>query len=165
MRNKLYILAVAGLLLLSTDLSAQKASVSTNLVGYMNLVTLNLETSCPVARHWSIYAGAKYNPFTFNLGEGREDARNKQQAYYAGTRYWPWNVYSGWWMAGKVMYQEYNSGGIFSPDTQEGDRFGFSIGGGYSHMIGKKLNIEFGAGLWSGMDWFTRYSCPVCGDI
>ena len=165
MQNKLLTIITIGLLFQTLDLAAQKASVSTNLAGYVNLATLNIETSFPVSRHWSICAGAKYNPFTFNLGKGREDARSKQQAYYAGTRYGPWNVYSGWWLSGKVMYQEYNTGGIFSPETREGDRIGMSLGGGYSHMIGKRLNIEFGAGIWSGMDWFTKYSCPVCGNV
>ncbi|MDD6254075.1 MAG: DUF3575 domain-containing protein [Bacteroidales bacterium] len=167
MRNKI-ILALAvvfAALVKCTDMSAQKASLSTNIVGYANFLTMNLEASCPVARHWNLYAGTKYNPFTFNLGKGKESARNRQQAYYAGVRYWPWNVYSGWWVAGKLQYQEYSSGGIFSRRTREGDRAGLALGGGYAYMIGKHFNIEFGAMLWSGVDFFTSYSCPVCGSI
>lgn len=145
------------------EASAQKAAVSTDLVGYANFVTMNVEASVPVARHWSINAGVRYNPFTFDLGEGKEDARNRQQTYAAGMRYWPWNVYSGWWLAGKLQYQEYNSGGIVSRATYEGDRFGTGFSGGYSYMLGKHFNVDFGLGFWGGYDRFTRYACPVCG--
>lgn len=145
------------------DALAQKASVSTDLLGYANFITMNVEASCPVARHWSVNAEVRYNPFTFDLGEGREDARNRQQAYAAGVRWWPWNVYSGWWLGGKLRYQEYNSGGIVSRKTREGDRYGAGVSGGYSYMLGKHLNIDFGLGFWSGMDRYSVYECPVCG--
>lgn len=142
---------------------AQKASVATDLVGYANLVTMNVEASVAVARHWTVNAGARYNPFTFDLGKGKESARNRQQTYAAGMRYWPWNVFSGWWLAGKLQYQEYNTGGIVSQTTYEGDRFGAGFSGGYSHMLGKHFNVDFGLGLWTGYDRFTKYACPVCG--
>ncbi len=145
------------------DAKAQKASVATDLVGYMNLVTMNMEASLPVARHWSVNAAVRYNPFEFNLGRDKENARNKQQAYAAGVRWWPWNVYSGWWLAGKVQYQEYNSGGILSAKTYEGDRFGTGFSGGYSYMLGKHFNLDFGLGFWGGIDKYVKYSCPVCG--
>lgn len=142
---------------------AQKAALATDLVSYVNFVTLNAEVSYPVARHWSVNAGFRYNPFTFNLGEGKEDIRNKQQSYSAGVRFWPWNVFSGWWLAGKVQYQEYNSGGLVSRKTYDGDRYGAGFSGGYSYMVGKHFNIDFGLGFWSGMDVYKKYSCPVCG--
>lgn len=150
-------------LLFVTPASAQKASVSTDLIGYVNFVAMNLEVSMPVARHWTINASARYSPFEFNLGEGRENARNKQQTYSAGARWWPWNVYSGWWVSGKMQYQEYNSGGFISDVTYEGDRLGVGVSGGYSYMIGKHFNVDFGLGLWGGWDKFAKYSCPVCG--
>jgi hypothetical protein len=34
---------------------------------------------------------------------------------------------------------------------------------GYTYMLGPHLNIEFGLGLWSGLDVYKCYSCPVCG--
>ena len=68
-----------------------------------------------------------------------------------------------WWLAGKVQYQEYNSGGLVSRKTYEGDRYGAGFSGGYSYMVGKHFNIDFGLGFWSGMDVYKKYSCPVCG--
>lgn len=165
MWNRLIMIAAvsAAFLLPESPASAQKGSLSTDFLGYLDFVTLNLEASCPLARKWSATATVRYNPFTFNLGEGREHARDRQQAYAAGVRFWPWHVYSGWWISGKVQYQEYNTGGIFSDKTREGDRFGAVLAAGYAYMIGRHLNLEFGAGFWSGMDAYTAYSCPVCG--
>ena len=87
MRRILFFVAAAMAFLCGLpDMNAQKASLSTDLLGYANFVTMNLDASCPVSRHWSINAGVKYNPFTFDLGEGKEDARNRQQTYLAGVR-------------------------------------------------------------------------------
>lgn len=165
MKRNIIALFFSAMLFLTplNDADAQKASLSTDLVGYLDFVTMNLEASYPIARKWSINAGVRYNPFTFNLGNGREDARNKQKSYAAGVRFWPWHVFSGWWLAGKLQYQEYNRGGILSQKTTEGDRFGAGLSGGYAYMIGKHFNVEFGLGFWGGFDKFTTYSCPVCG--
>lgn len=162
--KKLKSMAVVLLLVLPVmRVSAQKAAISTDLVGYVNFVAMNVEVSLPVARHWTVNAAARYSPFEFNLGDGKENARNKQQTYSAGMRWWPWNVYSGWWLSGKLQYQEYNSGGFLSDTTYEGDRVGAGVSGGYSYMLGKHFNIDFGLGLWGGWDKFSKYACPVCG--
>ena len=141
--------------------AGRKGSISTNVAGYANLLTLNAEGSISMGRHWTLTAGAKYNPFTF----GKDHFRNKQQAYYGGMRYWPWHSYSGWWLAGKLQYQEFSAGGLRRAKTTEGDRVGLGLGAGFAYMVGKHFNVEFGANLWSGMEWFTTYSCPVCGDL
>lgn len=160
-------LAAAALLLVAVqeagaqESAAGKGSISTNVAGYANLLTLNVEGSVPVSRRWTVNAGLKYNPFAF----GKEKFRNKQQAYYAGMRYWPWHSYSGWWMSGKIQYQEFNAGGLGRAETSEGDRLGLGLGAGFAYMVGKHFNVEFGASLWGGMEWFTTYSCPVCGDL
>ena len=160
-------LAAAALLLVAVqeagaqESAAGKGSISTNVAGYANLLTLNAEGSVPVSRRWTVNAGLKYNPFAF----GKEKFRNKQQAYYAGMRYWPWHSYSGWWMSGKIQYQEFNAGGLGRAETSEGDRLGLGLGAGFAYMVGKHFNVEFGASLWGGMEWFTTYSCPVCGDL
>ena len=160
-------LAAAALLLVAIqeawaqESAAGKGSISTNVAGYANLLTLNAEGSVPVSRRWTVNAGLKYNPFAF----GKEKFRNRQQAYYAGMRYWPWHSYSGWWMSGKIQYQEFNAGGLGRAETSEGDRVGLGLGAGFAYMVGKHFNVEFGASLWGGMEWFTIYSCPVCGDL
>lgn len=144
---------------------AQGASVSTNIVDYAQLGTLNVEASCGVARHWSLSAGVKYNPFSFENEKLQTPMQSRQRAVAVGTRYWPWHIYSGWWIAGKMQYQEYNEGGIRSPETSEGNRYGGGLSGGFTYMLHKHFNVEVGVGLWAGHQTYTTYACPVCGRI
>jgi len=147
----------------SFSASAQNASLSTNLAGYANFGTLNCEASYAVARHWSMTAGARYNPFTFPGGVDDGNRQVRQRTFAIGTRFWPWHIYSGWWLSAKAQYQEYNVGGFVSPETREGDRVGGALSGGYTYMLGRHFNIEAGAGVWAGKDWYTLYACPSCG--
>lgn len=142
---------------------AQKVAVSTNLAGLANWGTLNCEGSWAVARHWSLTAGLRYNPFTFQGGADDGTRQLRQRTFALGTRYWPWHIYSGWWLSAKAQYQEYNIGGFSSPETREGDRFGAALGGGYTYMLSRHFNLEAGAGAWAGMDRYTLYACPTCG--
>lgn len=156
------IAAIALSLFQVQDASAQKFSLSTDLLGYARLGTMNIDASIAVSRRWSITVGARYNPFTYRKGdEGQFQYR--QQSYSLGTRMWPWHIWSGWWFAGKMRYQEYNYGGIVSDETEEGDRFGIGLYSGYTHMITPHLNLEFGLGMWNGVALYKTYSCPSCG--
>ncbi|MBO4633977.1 MAG: DUF3575 domain-containing protein [Bacteroidales bacterium] len=140
---------------------AQQWALSTNVADYANYGTLNMEGSVAAGQHWSITAVAKYNPFLFQ--KDGEPLSARQRVYGAGVRFWPWHVYSGWWAGAKLQYQEYNRGGIQGPATDEGDRYGVGLSGGYSYMLTPHWNLDFGVGFWSGYDRFVTYSCPVCG--
>lgn len=162
---KRIILILAAFLATCQLSRGQELSLSTNAVDYANLGTMNMEASYALARHWCMTAGLKYNPFTWKTdGEGGV-MQNRQALCAVGVRYWPWHVYSGWWMAAKGQYQMYNNGGIKSLETREGDRFGAGIAAGYSYMIHKHLNLEIGLGAWGGYDMYTLYSCPKCGRV
>ena len=153
----------AALFISVSGLHAQNFSLSTNMLDYADFATLNLEASYGVARHWTINAQVKYNPFSF--GRDEDEIRRRQRSASAGARYWPWHVFSGWWLSADLKYQEYNVGGLVSVETSEGDRFGVSIGGGYTYMISPHLNLDFGVGVWSGYDSYKVYSCQTCGRI
>ena len=157
------ILTVGFMMATSFLASAQKLSVSTNLIDYACLGTLNTEVSYTVGQHWSLTAGLKYNPFTFQKGDVDRQFQLRQQSCAIGMRYWPWHSLSGWWVGGKVRYQEYNWGGLFSRESEEGDKAGLGFSAGYTYMISRHLNVEFGLGIWGGRAWYRRYSCPVCG--
>ncbi|MBQ6087693.1 MAG: DUF3575 domain-containing protein [Bacteroidales bacterium] len=159
----LYGLCLALMLLPSFRSGAQNTAISTNVADYAMLGTLNVSLSHSAARHWSLEAGAKYNPFSFNEGNYEKQMQNRQILLATGLRYWPWHVFSGWWFSAKAQFQEYNQGGILSPETSEGDRFGGALGAGYTYMLHKNLNLDFGLGFWAGYDIFTTYDCPVCG--
>ena len=157
------LLSIVFLCMTAFESAAQKQSLSTNLVDYALLGTLNAEASFSVSQHWSLTAGVKYNPFTFHKGDSRRQFQLRQQSYSLGARFWPWHSFSGWWLAARLRYQEYNYGGILSREAEEGDRVGAGLSAGYTYMISKHFNMEFGLGAWSGISWYRRYSCPSCG--
>ncbi len=144
-------------------LYGQKVSLSTNLLDYAALGTMNAEVSYALSRKWSVTAGLRCNPFTFRRGDRDSQFQMRQQSYALGARLWPWHTMSGWWFASKARYQEYNFGGILSAQAQEGDRVGIGLYAGYTHMLSRHFNVEFGLGLWAGADFYRRYSCTICG--
>jgi len=141
----------------------QDVAISTNALDYANFATMNLEASYSLGRHWSLVASAKYNPFEFKGGDG--PILQKQQLYSAGARFWPWHVYSGWWIAGKGRYQEFSRCEKGTTLTKEGDRYGGGISTGYGKMLGKHLNLDFGLGVWAGYSVYTSYACQHCGRV
>lgn len=149
------------LLFAATNAHAQKLQVSTNAIGLMCLGTLNAEINFAVAKNWSVGVSGKYNPFSY--GERDRQFQMKQRCVSAFARWWPWHVYSGWWLAGRAQWQEYNTGGILSRETEEGNRYGGGLTAGYSHMITPHINVEMGLGFWAGMKQYSVYSCPTCG--
>ena len=118
---------LAAALLIGAAASAQRLSVATNLLDYADFGTLNVEGDVAVARQWTLTAGAKYNPFLFKA-DTPEPLSARQQLYAAGVRFWPWHVFSGWWIGGKVQYQEYNRGGIRSAAPPERLPWGGRLG-------------------------------------
>ena len=157
------LLCALAALLLSSITRAQNVALSTNLASIADFGTLNMEASYAVSQHWSLTAGMRYNPFTFNGGADDGERQNRQRSVSAGARYWPWHIYSGWWAAAKAQWQEYNLGGFSSPQTREGDRLGAGVSLGYSYMLSPHINMEMGAGIWGGAEKYTLYACPTCG--
>ena len=164
------------LLLSGASAGAQRFSVSTNIVEWANLGPINGEAGMAVAQHVSVHAGARYNNWTFNAGspedrfadpEGETERQfeNRKQTYSLGFRYWPWYVYSGWWGYVRGQYMEYNRGGLIHHEAEEGDAVGVGVGVGYTLMIHRKWNIEFGAGGWAGYTNYTTYRCTNCGSV
>ena len=154
--------------------TAQTWAVAVNAADMAELGTLGVEGSAAVGQHWSIHAGAKVNPWTFarrDSGNGLfsepnpNQKQNRKQEYAIGARWWPWNVYSGWWVGGKGQYQEFNRGGFFTETSQEGDAFGAGLAGGYSLMLKEHWNLDLGLGLWTGWMKYTTYACPSCGKV
>ena len=93
---KLRIILVAVLLSASGLVHARKFSVSTNVLGYAQLGTMNVDVSYALSRRWSLTAGARYNPFTFHGGDASRQFQLRQQSYALGVRLWPWHIWSGW---------------------------------------------------------------------
>lgn len=150
----------------STQAMGQKWNIATNILDYADFLTLNAEVGVSVHQHWSVSLKGRYNPFTFSttLNESGR-IQNRTATISAGARYWPFFVYSGWYCSGKVQWSRYNSGGIFSEASSEGDAYGVGFSAGYALMLTKHLNLEFGLGLWAGGTRYRRYSSPACGRL
>lgn len=144
-------------------LSAQKLQISANTLGLMCLGTLNGEVNYAVSQHWSVGMSGKYNPFSYSMSEGQRQFQLRQRSLAAVARWWPWHIYSGWWVSGRLQWQEYNMGGFVSARTEEGQRYGGGVTAGYSHMISEHFNVELGLGVWGGFKQYTVYACPTCG--
>lgn len=160
---KKLIIILPLLLFMAFSSHAQNASVSTNIIGYADFLTINAEGSYGFARHWTANAGFQFNPWSFKGDWG--EARNDRRSVYAGARYWLWNIYSGWWFGGKLQWEEYNRGGFKYPETEEGDAYGVGAATGYSLMLHRNINLDIGLGLWGGYKKYTVYRCPTCGKI
>lgn len=145
--------------------SAQRFSIGTNAVDWATFGAANIEASVAVAQMVSFHVGVELNPWTFNAGNPDKQFQVKQSSYWAGVRWWPWHVYSGWWAGVDGRYTVYNGGGIIKRDTEEGDSYGGGLYGGYAIMLSDHWNLDLGFGLWGGWKRYTTYSCPVCGVI
>ena len=172
---KKFFLSVA-LALCCVGLSAQRVSVGTNAVEWANLGTINAEVGIGVSQHLSIHAGARYNNWLFRKGnpddrivdpsgDTERQFQNKKQAYNLTLRWWPWHIYSGWWIGARGQWMEYNRGGILSRSTEEGKAVGAGLSAGYTRMLHRNWNIEFGIGVWGGTTRYTTYACPTCGTV
>jgi len=164
--NRLYtiLLVLIFLITAGNNALAQKWAVALNLGDAVTLGTAGLNCSVATGRHITVNAGVRLNPWTFNRNTPQQ-FQNRHQTYYAGARYWYWNTYSGWWTGAKAQFQEYNRGGIISRRTEEGFAYGLALNGGYSLMLSRHLNVEFGLGIWGGATDYTEYSCPKCGRV
>lgn len=177
MKKIKYLIAVlavfaAANLVSPQDASAQRWAVGTNAAELAWFGTLNIQGSAAIARHFTFDAKMRYNPWSWREAQGVDRQINqKQQAYKAGVRWWPWNIYSGWWFGLAGQWQEFNYGGLWgrNPEirkiTREGTAYGGVLSGGFTLMLDRHLNVEFGFAGWAGMEQFVTYSCPKCGRI
>ena len=142
---------------------AQNVSLSTNFVEWANLGTVNVEAGLSVHRNISLHVGAKYNPWEFRTAQLNLDLYNKQTTGYLGVRYWPWYVFSGWWIGARAKISDYANTGIWRHALNQGVAVGGGLSFGYTLMLHERLNIEFGAGVWGGRRLkYDLYCCPEC---
>lgn len=145
---------------------AQKVSISTNILNWADLATINGEFSFAVARHVSLNAMGQYNNWSFGSVENGNPFQDRVRGGATGIRYWTWNVFSGWWFGVNFRAEEYNRGGFFDRKaTEEGFAFGGGLSAGYSLMLSKHWNIDFGVGAWGGGKKYKTYECPRCGNV
>ena len=156
MMHKRAVLALLCLFALSWSwrAHAQRFSIQTNFIDWATLGTFNAEGGISFSRHFSLIAGARFNPWQFER-ENNSPVCMKQTTAYVGFRYWPWYVNSGFWFGTKAQYQKFNLSGLFGKTIDASGGHGVGLSLGYTMMLDEALNLEFGAGAWVGR--FSRW--------
>lgn len=149
------------ILLMPLTASAQRLSLGTDILSWAELGTINLEAGYALNKNWSVTASAGLNPWKYNKGNGY--MANKEFTISAGARYWFWFSNSGWFAETGGKYSIFNKGGIFSNLSKQGYAAGISVSGGYSLILSKHWNMEFGIGFFTGYSDFRTYECADCG--
>lgn len=158
-------IVIALLTAASVSGHAQKVAISTNLVEWGNFGTINADAGLSVSQHFSLHIGGKYNPWTYHTRSGMP-VYNKQTTAYLGARYWPWYVFSGWWIGARVRYLDFAETGVLRPKLFEGKSIGAGALLGYTWMINENFNIEIGGGIWGGRHLeYSRYRTPGSRDL
>lgn len=162
MKNKIFIIVVLASMFLSLESKAQKFSISSNALDWLDFGTANLELGLSLSQHFSLSVGGQYNPWKFKDKQDFDIYKNQTTAY-VGARYWPWYVFSGWWVGVKVQYSDSDKTGIWRPALETAKSLGAGLSAGYTLMLHKNFNIEFSAGLWGGRHLeYILYDCPRC---
>jgi len=160
MRKFLFVLFLA--VLGQADMFAQKMSVSTNLVDWAYLGTANVETDIALARHVTLNAGVKYNPWQFQAEDPDYLVENQQLAMYAGVKIWPWVVFDGVWFSVRGQYKDFAQTGIWRHRFDTGQEYAGVLSVGYTWMLTRHLNIEIATGCKAA--YLTSYRLFCCPD-
>lgn len=163
--KRLAIIILLSALSLPLHSQERRMSVSTNLLSWAELATINAEASFAAGRHISVYLEGRFNPWTWKDGDPDSQFQLRQRELSAGMRYWPWFVNSGMWIAAGLQIKEYNFGGVLSRMTEEGRTAGVDFGLGYSFMLSAHWNLDLGIWGSAGYKKFKQYSCPLCARI
>lgn len=99
-------------------------AISMNLVDYARLGTVQGNIQYGISRRVSVDAAARVN--------------RHSQTFSAGARWWPWYIYSGWWVKGLAQIEN------------KEDAYGAGLSFGYSLLLSRWLNLDLGVGGWGG---------------
>ena len=143
-----------------TDKEYRSFAITTNVVDWVLLGTINLGAQYEVGRHWTLEGKIRYNPWTYNSGKENQFQLN-QQNFSLGARWWPWYSFAGFWISADAQVSNYRTGGLYRFRTPEtGTAYGAAIGLGYSFIINKHFNIDLGVSGWGGYKSYITFSDP-----
>lgn len=108
--------------------------------------TPNIEVNYVVGKKISLHLPVLYNPFTFN-----DNSRLQQLTVMPGARYWTVAPHAKWFFSAFGIASRFHMGGWFDHKYRyDGKCFGGGIGGGYSWILGKRINLEMELGIGAG---------------
>ena len=98
---------IARLIAASPADSTSRWILSTDVCHWAMLGTINAQAQLRLTGHWSIMAGALYNPFKYYNRPG-DMICLKQATPYVASRYWFNGTFTGWYCEGKILASVYN---------------------------------------------------------
>ena len=136
----------------------------------------NIGFEVPVGQHVTLGAnlGLKAWPRWgfWDWDEKENDTHWRNFAVVPEIRWWPGNLYEGWFAGADFIYTHYNVGAVsfpfgMYPDAKDyrlqGSWWAGGIFGGYSWALGEHFRLEAEAGVAAGLAAFDRYDCKHCG--
>lgn len=106
-----------------------KVAISTNIVDWAAYQTFNVEAQYALSKHISSDIETSY--------------QDGKLALELGAKYWPWYTYSGVWFKSTLKCKD-------ALTSNETSSKGLSLGLGYSYMLCKWMNLDFGYSFWGG---------------
>ncbi len=150
------------------------ASIRTNLF-YWGSGTPNLGLEIPVAKHFSIGGNFGLKAWPRFFPGDNDKMKEKKWKHMLGAiefRYWPNEMYEGWFFGLDGIYTHYNVGAVKFPfgmykevrDSRlEGDWMGIGLFFGHSWWLSNRWRMELEAGAALGHNNAKQFECGYCG--
>ncbi len=136
----------------------------------------NIGFEVPVGQHVTLGAnlGLKAWPRWgfWDWDEKDNDTHWRNFAVVPEVRWWPGNLYEGWFAGADFIYSHFNVGAVsfpfgMYPDASnyrlQGSWWAGGVFGGYSWALGEHFRLEAEAGVAAGLAAYDRYDCKHCG--
>lgn len=120
-------------------------AISLNLLDVAQLGTLGVSVQFATSRHITVEITPRINAWSFK----EEELYSERQALAIGARWWPWYVYSGFFVKGSAQVEATRRKGVGASEGA-GESYGAGLAAGYSWMLTRWLNLDLAAGFWGG---------------
>jgi hypothetical protein len=154
-----------------TDLTKARLPVlgiKTNLLSDMT-TTMNLAGEFRLSDYLTLDLSVGYNPWTFSGNK-----KFKHISVQPELRYWIYEPFNGHYLGARLIYSDYNTGGLNLPldilplrDLKDyryrGNAYGAGLSYGYQWILSRRWNLEATLGLGYMYLDYTRYECKACG--
>lgn len=146
-------------------------AIKTNLLYGADARTPNLGVEVGLGRRTALEISGSYNWFNLD-GSNTNSKKLVHWVVQPEFRYFLCERFNGHFFGVHALYSHYNIGGYELPlllgrssadFRHEGWALGAGLTYGYQLMLGKRLNLEFSAGLGYVNLRYDKYDCPKCG--
>ncbi|MCF0172629.1 MAG: DUF3575 domain-containing protein [Bacteroidales bacterium] len=140
-------------------------AISSNIMSWLNLATLNAEAQYLVDGTTSVKAGVKYNPFSYGSCSrcGRKGVQEKFLTPSVGIVRWLDAPFTGPYATVGALFSTYNVWNVLSEKSFQGRLGGITAGGGYYWGISRQWRASLGLEIMAFYHNTSYYDAPRCG--